>query len=415
MEYREIAFLSLLDNRAKPKGSRDPLGFELVWTHYGRLVIGNLTTVTSSLNNFAVALLGFRWANEINVNVSPKDKQQRVRETFLRYEQLAGYLRYLADDKEIMGVTRVTKRMGIDSQDVSFGLEASEQILSDQASYGLWGLYSTAAAESGLISDDIRLPTQLGNSIAEQIERSIDKEAIIDIFTGNQSRHRDQLRKHASPFVKAINEKSIRTELLHALMEGNSSHAVQTDLWLITQNLAKEQAQIGSLTEFIQQIKQRTSNAQLNTRLDDIEAIERLLVAANNLFHYCRQEDGESLHNVLDKVGDRYRYNHLPAVLDFSAVPRGGLLSSINTALRSNDTATAIRHIFELNKVVMEQRSGAPWVEIEASGKLRVRVPTEGYSLRTQEQLEVKWDYDYFISSFLRIASQAQGAKWKVL
>ena len=60
-----MAFLSLLDDRAKPKGSRDPLGFELVWTHYGRQVIGNLTTVTSSLNNFAVALLGFKWANEL--------------------------------------------------------------------------------------------------------------------------------------------------------------------------------------------------------------------------------------------------------------------------------------------------------------------------------------------------------------
>ena len=38
-----MAFLSLLDERAKPKGSRDPLGFELVWSHFGRMVIGNLT------------------------------------------------------------------------------------------------------------------------------------------------------------------------------------------------------------------------------------------------------------------------------------------------------------------------------------------------------------------------------------
>ena len=31
-----MAFLSLLDERLKPKGSRDPLGFEQVWTKFGR-------------------------------------------------------------------------------------------------------------------------------------------------------------------------------------------------------------------------------------------------------------------------------------------------------------------------------------------------------------------------------------------
>lgn len=54
-----MAFLSLMDDRAKPKGSRDPLGFELVWSYFVRKVIGNQTTITSSMDNFAVALLGF--------------------------------------------------------------------------------------------------------------------------------------------------------------------------------------------------------------------------------------------------------------------------------------------------------------------------------------------------------------------
>ena len=67
-----MAFLSLLDDRAKPKGSRDPLGFELVWSHFGRKVIGNLTTITSSIDNFAVALLGFYWVNQL----VPMDEQE---------------------------------------------------------------------------------------------------------------------------------------------------------------------------------------------------------------------------------------------------------------------------------------------------------------------------------------------------
>ena len=192
-----MAFLSLLDDRAKPKGSRDPLGFELVWTYFGRQVIGNLTTITSSLNNFAVAILGFHWANELHAALPHSEKQVRVRETFLCYEQLTGYLRFLADDKEIMGITRVSKRMCNSRIKISLGMGAEQQILSDQASYGLWGLYSAAMKESGLIQGDERTPTAMGGSIAQIIESELDKSALIDILLNNKTISHDVLISHA--------------------------------------------------------------------------------------------------------------------------------------------------------------------------------------------------------------------------
>lgn len=80
-----MAFLSLMDDRAKPKGSRDPLGFELVWSYFGRKVIGNLTTITSSMDNFAVALLGFYWANQlVPVDGEESVRHKQIREVFLR-------------------------------------------------------------------------------------------------------------------------------------------------------------------------------------------------------------------------------------------------------------------------------------------------------------------------------------------
>lgn len=116
-----MAFLSLLDDRAKPKGSRDPLGFELVWTHFGRKAIGNLTTITSSITNFAVALLGFHWANQLHEHTPNSSRHKSVRESFIRYEQLAGYLRYLGNDKQLMGITRVSKRIEANEL-LSFGI-----------------------------------------------------------------------------------------------------------------------------------------------------------------------------------------------------------------------------------------------------------------------------------------------------
>ena len=106
-----MPLLSLLDDRSKPKGSRDPLGFELVWSTLGRNVIGNLTTITSSLENFTTALLGFYWANELASESEPTARNKQIREYFLRYEQVAAYLRRIGQSNAIMGINRVSQRM----------------------------------------------------------------------------------------------------------------------------------------------------------------------------------------------------------------------------------------------------------------------------------------------------------------
>jgi len=64
--------------------------------------------------------------------------------------------------------------------------------------------------------------------------------------------------------------------------------------------------------------------------------------------------------------------------------------------------------------VVMEQRGGAPWVEIEKGDSLRVRVPSELAELRSQSSLQKDWDYDYFVESFMYIANDGLGARWTV-
>ncbi len=43
-------FFTALDPDSRIKGSRDPLGFEVIWTALGREIIGNLTTVTRSVS-----------------------------------------------------------------------------------------------------------------------------------------------------------------------------------------------------------------------------------------------------------------------------------------------------------------------------------------------------------------------------
>ena len=51
-------FLTLEDPNAKIKGSRDPLGLQPIWSRFGRHVVTNLTTVTTSVRGFTILLLG---------------------------------------------------------------------------------------------------------------------------------------------------------------------------------------------------------------------------------------------------------------------------------------------------------------------------------------------------------------------
>lgn len=404
-----MPFLSLLDDRAKPKGSRDPLGFELVWTHYGRQIIGNLTTVTSSLNNFAVALLGFRWANEIHTGLPPNEQQSRIRETFLRYEQLAGYLRYLAGEREIMGITRVTRRIESADFQITLGMAADEQILSDQTSYGLWGLYSTAMRDSGLVKGDIRQTTSIGQQISGLIEEKLDKELLIDLILSNSIVDRRVMKKHADKFLQAMLQNSVQDQLLGILMQGGDNQVLQKEIWLLTRQLAEGDKLHDGVPEFLSSIKSMTGNTMLIDRLVGIESIERLLVAANNLFHYCRRKDGEKLSALVKMIEGRYIYSHLSSSLDLSAIPRGESLEKIRAAFMRSDVESAIREVLLLNRDVMAHRDGAPWVELEPDNTLRVRVPSETVELRSQESLETHWDYEYFVSSFLKIANKALG------
>ena len=67
-----VPFFTDLDPQATIKGSRDTLGLQTIWARLGRQVIGNLTTVSTSVRDFTTLVLGYyfaeRVANEVVVD-----------------------------------------------------------------------------------------------------------------------------------------------------------------------------------------------------------------------------------------------------------------------------------------------------------------------------------------------------------
>jgi len=110
-EGERMPFLTELDERAELKGSRDPLGLVPIWSTLGRQVVGNLTTVTASGRAFTTLLLGLELANMLREQM--RSEAGDLLDTFLRFEQLAGYARIKLShsDREVRGFRRISRRL----------------------------------------------------------------------------------------------------------------------------------------------------------------------------------------------------------------------------------------------------------------------------------------------------------------
>jgi len=165
LEEVPIPFLTDIDSRAAIKGSRDPLGVQPIWTRMGRHVVGNLTTVSTSVRDFTVLLLGY-WFAERVAGFGGGDGDLAV---FLKWEQLAAYSRWLINgDHSFRGTERTGKNLQ-EGRKVRLGADPASQILSNQKTYGLWGLYTVPARSSGFLEGNPTRLTAAGRHLVESV------------------------------------------------------------------------------------------------------------------------------------------------------------------------------------------------------------------------------------------------------
>jgi len=185
-----IPFLTDLDSRATVKGSRDPLGIQSIWTRFGRHVVGNLSTVSNSVRDFTISILGYHFAEQVAEKVGPgKDL-----ETFLKWEQLAGYARAsVNNEKGFRGTERVWRNL--EEGVVTLSAETRHQILSSQKLYGLWGLYSVPSRSSGLLDGDPARLTGSAQKLVQEVYLSKltnagfrDAKRIVELLTSDRQR-----------------------------------------------------------------------------------------------------------------------------------------------------------------------------------------------------------------------------------
>ncbi|RYZ27079.1 MAG: hypothetical protein EOO10_13770, partial [Chitinophagaceae bacterium] len=85
------------------KGSRDPLGFQVLWQHQARSLIPYLSTVSGNVRDFQIMCLAYYfYGREADTHFVP---------FFLRFEQLMAYARYEEGGLGFNGVDRVRQKI----------------------------------------------------------------------------------------------------------------------------------------------------------------------------------------------------------------------------------------------------------------------------------------------------------------
>jgi hypothetical protein len=432
----DVPFLTQIDPHARIKGSRDPLGLQPIWSRLGRCVVHNLTTVTTSLRAFTTLLLGLYVAECVAEEVP--DDEGRLLATFLKFEQLAAYSRVVVsqringanvtftddDENAIRGIRRVARNLNEKKERVPISAKTENQILSNQKVYGVWGIYSVAARNSGWLDSGGPRLTLSARDFIEQNYRahleSVDHNA--DVFrllrsdftfepTGRHARLAQNLAQLLGTHVTSAEQTFYYKHLITAA--ASHSDDIQERLWKQIQKAAMPGSfGYAELLYLIDQCRAE-GDAMLAERLDHIRVMEAVIAPAGRLFAFALEQDGRTLEAVEQDVRSAWgeELHYIEPELLISAL--GVLGDDINADMRDRlrhlaeamcrgRYAEAIEHLLEQNRAVMQERGGDAWIK-RKKGRLDVRLRAEMSDLPPAQDVPALWINNYFLNSLKQI------------
>ena len=132
---RPDIYFSAIDPNYRVKGSRDPLGFQVLWANAGHKAVAYLSTVSVNLQDFMILSYGHYFYEMF-------DFQEKLPflAFFLKFEQACAYTRYYVNGvHSFNGTTHVATKQN--DTTFSISLKNSDALMSNQRAYGIMGKY----------------------------------------------------------------------------------------------------------------------------------------------------------------------------------------------------------------------------------------------------------------------------------
>ncbi len=424
-----IPFLTEIDTRAEVKGSRDPLGLVPIWSHFGRRVVGNLSTVATSQRDFTLRVFG-QWVVE---RIAEQHPESQMLPAFLRFEQLCSYARFCHDpEASFRGVERVRIRLD-GNRRVTLSAAPEHQLLSNQRTYGVWGMYSVPSANSGLLEQDHSL-AEAGRVLVETtclpflrtlridpdkdlLRLLVESKATVDL-DGRHGPLVEALGKLLAPSLRGPERPLYESHLLFG-GPADPTHGRQAVLAKILAKTsgAGDQGLTPALMRAISKEAATLGSSQLASDLEAIRVCEGVLAPASRLFGWlatCANQPRERLvAQVRKQLGadapvDAASFRVLAAEVRAAAIGDADRWIVVADAFTAGDYGAVIDELLALNAQVMKGRDGAPWLEFR-DGKLAVRFRDEAAELPRAKELPQLWQHSYFVDSLCTLVAQVWG------
>ncbi len=405
-------FFTVLDDSLRPRGSRDPLGAELLWSRVGRRLVGNLTTVTAHLDNFILTLVGFHLCGDAR-------NGQTDWASFERFEQLTARARVAKKLPGVIGVRRILRSQGFP---VPLGSGPDARILDDQRQAGLWGLYSSAL-EASLLTDAMRRPTERGAGIARQFLAAAPDE-VWQLALDKQVRQLgdDDLSRAADWVSALLGDSASRETLADCLLSGGERpEPWQGEVFSQGRRFMAGKRTPPPARDFLLWLTGQSD--ALRDYAARVLQFDEALVLASLCFDWLLGCHGRTVAQIEEGMGGLASWPfNTPVIPDFSAEiddaewrRRSTGLAAFCTAMAAGQWYEATEHLFAHHASIAKARGGSPWCYWEA-GQIKVVMSTTPGTLPVSTEFSgeafagwmAKRSNGFFLDAFLAILHQTQ-------
>lgn len=375
-------FLTKQDPNYMPKGSRDPLGFQVLWQDAGRRLIPQLSTVSSSIRDFQVMAMAH--AYRVSKGMSERDYMT----FFLCLEQLMAYVRLSQFGQEdgFNGIDR-TKKLLNDGRD-EVELSMANQLLSNQRSYGIWGKYIRPFTDMGLGEDRDFLEVQ-DQKLADNPRLAVLFEQLARKRGTALKVAKSTLAELATPLSRpeGMERKLYVDYLLNDTCRGRLLELVRVHPELIEMDFYSRLDRIGELSD----------GEDLGSLAVGIAHTERVLSPLNRIFRHLQTKSSWS---DTELAADEL-------IARWSASFRGQSEARLDLAvsgLLGRDNLEVVQGLAEINAGVCARRGSEPWLR-KRGGMLDVN-HFEGAFSNSGYDPSVHHDYTYFINTWFHLYKQ---------
>lgn len=374
-----------VDPDHKMKGSRDPLGFQKIWSDTGRQLIKHLSTVSSNIHDFQI----WCYANNFYLQ-NPVNQKTDFIEYFLKAEQAFAYARYFINkEKGFNGTYRVSNHKEGDKVTIS----KEKQILSNQKAYGIYGKYSRPARDMKMVEhSDFRDIFQIRQgSTAWDIFDKIIRYKVIEFDIEDLQPLADLIKE-----LKENEQKFFRDLIL--ISKGVEVKHPQEELYTLLMahpNLAQPDEY--NLFTFLQSLTKYSLSKEMVFAINEIEQTERVLAPLN--YHFSELLTKGIWTNMEFIANKSYPVNHsfkMPEV------------SKLNDLLAIKENDEFVRSLIKRNDDISKRRDSMGWFRDE--GDRIVKLFGEAH-IQVNDLSDTYTENPYFIPTYLSLFNQIENSK----